>query len=107
MRASEGIAGLLGISNSSRPRKEGGLDYAKPGSSGGAPQSLDLTGTKASRVEDDRVDPGPLEPGKGRWTEGAISGHAPELWENRSTLSRVGGGVRGKHCHENRGREQP
>ena len=66
MRAPEGVAGLLGIRNRSRSRKEGGLDDAKPGSSGGAPQSLELTGTEASRVEDDRVDPGSMEPDEGR-----------------------------------------
>jgi hypothetical protein len=66
MRAPQGVAGLLGIRDRSRSRNEGGLDDAKPGSSGRASQSLDLSGTKASRVEDDRVDPGPLEPDKGR-----------------------------------------
>ena len=44
MRAPEGVAGLLGIRDRSRSRKEGGLDDAKPGSSGGAPQSLESDG---------------------------------------------------------------
>jgi len=66
MRAPEGVAGSLGLNDRSRSREEGGLDEAKPGSSGGAPQSLDLSGTEASRVEDDRVDPGPMEPDEGR-----------------------------------------
>jgi hypothetical protein len=66
MGAPEGVAGSLGIRDRSRSRKECGLDDAKPCSSGRAPQLLDLSGTKASRVEDDRVDPGSMKPDEGR-----------------------------------------